>query len=108
LNCVNQVTIISKILNKFNSIINNYFLYIGLEYNNRILVVTYLLKYYIKNATKHPGWLITISKALPTLYTYKLGLYFRFFELFLVIIYSIYLNFFILKIYRILCKKIIL
>ncbi|CAB4420443.1 unnamed protein product [Rhizophagus irregularis] len=49
----------------------------GLEYNNRILVVTYLLKYYIKNATKHPGWLITISKALPTLYTYKLEYYAR-------------------------------
>ncbi|CAI2190283.1 12320_t:CDS:10, partial [Funneliformis geosporum] len=43
-----------------------------LECNRRILVVTYLLEYYTKNATKDHGWLITISKALPDLYTYKL------------------------------------
>ncbi|CAG8613231.1 11543_t:CDS:10, partial [Funneliformis caledonium] len=44
----------------------------GLERNRRILVVTYLLEYYSKNATEHHGWLITISKALPDLYTYNL------------------------------------
>ncbi|CAI2194317.1 9890_t:CDS:2, partial [Funneliformis geosporum] len=47
----------------------------GLERNRRILVVTYLLEYYTKNATEHHGWLITISKALPDLYTYKLEYY---------------------------------
>ncbi|CAG8521298.1 1275_t:CDS:2 [Funneliformis mosseae] len=44
----------------------------GLERNRRILVVTYLLEYYSKNATEHHGWLINISKALPDLYTYNL------------------------------------
>ncbi|CAG8468624.1 16132_t:CDS:2 [Funneliformis caledonium] len=43
-----------------------------IERNRRILVVTYLLEYYTKNATENHGWLITISKALPDLYTYKL------------------------------------
>ncbi|CAG8608668.1 3606_t:CDS:10 [Funneliformis mosseae] len=46
----------------------------GLERNRRILVVTYLLEYYSQNATKHDGWLITISKALPDLYKYNLGI----------------------------------
>ncbi|CAB5386008.1 unnamed protein product [Rhizophagus irregularis] len=46
-----------------------------LERNRRILIVTYLLEYYAKNATKHLGWLITISKALPSLYSYKLEYY---------------------------------
>ncbi|CAG8507128.1 476_t:CDS:10 [Funneliformis caledonium] len=36
--------------------------------NRRILLVTYLLEYYSQNATKHHGWLIAISKALPDLY----------------------------------------
>ncbi|CAG8499279.1 12721_t:CDS:2 [Funneliformis caledonium] len=46
----------------------------GLERNRRILIVTYLLEYYSKNATEHHGWLIAISKALPDLYTYNLGI----------------------------------
>ncbi|CAG8703332.1 6864_t:CDS:2, partial [Funneliformis caledonium] len=44
----------------------------GLERNRKILVVTYLLEYYLKNATEHHGWLITISKAIPDLYSYNL------------------------------------
>ncbi|CAG8621232.1 15274_t:CDS:10 [Funneliformis mosseae] len=43
-----------------------------LERNRRILIVTYLLEYYAINATDHPGWLITISNALPDLYVHKL------------------------------------
>ncbi|CAI2189397.1 719_t:CDS:2 [Funneliformis geosporum] len=39
---------------------------------SRILVVTYLLEYYTKNATENLGWLIAISKALPDLYAHKL------------------------------------
>ncbi|CAG8606784.1 8798_t:CDS:2, partial [Funneliformis caledonium] len=43
-----------------------------IERNRRILIVTYLLEYYTKNAIENHGWLITISKALPDLYTFKL------------------------------------
>ncbi|CAG8601813.1 13824_t:CDS:10 [Funneliformis caledonium] len=43
-----------------------------LERSRRILIVTYLLEYYAINATDHPGWLITISNALPDLYVHKL------------------------------------
>ncbi|CAI2180789.1 4173_t:CDS:2 [Funneliformis geosporum] len=43
-----------------------------LERNRRILIVTYLLEYYTTNAIEHPGWLITISNALPDLYVHKL------------------------------------
>ncbi|CAG8651768.1 8685_t:CDS:2, partial [Funneliformis mosseae] len=43
-----------------------------IERNRRILIVAYLLEYYTKNATENHGWLITISKALPDLYTFKL------------------------------------
>ncbi|PKK60595.1 hypothetical protein RhiirC2_856762 [Rhizophagus irregularis] len=50
---------------------------LNLERNRRILIVTYLLEYYAKNATNHLGWLITISKALTSLYSYKLEYYVR-------------------------------
>ena len=36
-------------------------------------MVAYLLEYYSKHAKENPGWMTTVSKALPLLFKYNYG-----------------------------------
>src|SRR5436190_13615155 len=54
--------------------INNYLIYfIGRELKDTV-IVAYLLEYYSQHAMENPGWMTTVSKALPLLFKYHYGL----------------------------------
>jgi hypothetical protein len=49
--------------------------FIGRELKDTI-IVAYLLEYYSQHERDNPGWMSTVSKALPLLYKYNYGLFF--------------------------------
>jgi hypothetical protein len=53
-----------------------FFYFIGRELKDTI-IVAYLLEYYSQHAMEDPGWMTTVSKALPLLFKYHYGLLFN-------------------------------